>query len=223
MRDAAILTDAAVAIRGDTIVAVGRRDRLEVDFRNTRRVDCAGCILTPGLVDSHTHAVFGRPRYEEHELRAAGEDYMAIARRGGGIHASVRDVRARSPGELLRLADGRLRRLAAHGTTTVEVKSGYGLSIDAELTMLRTVRALQDALPMRIVGTWLGAHEIPPEARATDASRREWIAMLRGEMLDAVARDATASFADVFCEPGVYTVEESAAILGAARASGLGL
>jgi imidazolonepropionase len=223
MRDAGILTGAAVATRGETILAVGPRERLERDLPGARRIDCSGCILTPGLVDSHTHAVFGRPRYEEHELRAAGEDYMAIARRGGGIHSSVRDVRARSGDDLVRLAAGRLTRLAAYGTTTVEVKSGYGLSTDAELKMLRTVRALQETLPMRIVATWLGAHEIPPEARDSDGARREWVAMLRGEMLAAVVRDGTAKFADVFCEPGVYTIDESAAILRDARASGLAL
>jgi imidazolonepropionase len=223
MRDAGIVSDGAVAVQGDTIAAVGPRDRLERDFPVAERIDCRGCIITPGLVDSHTHAVFGRPRYEEHELRAAGQDYMAIARRGGGIHASVRDVRARSQADLFALARARLVRLAAHGTTTVEVKSGYGLSTDAELKMLRVVRDLGDALPMRVVATWLGAHEIPAEARESDASRADWMRMLRGEMLPAVTREKLARFADVFCEPGVYTREESASILRDARAAGLSL
>ena len=223
MGDAGVVSDTAVAVRGDTIAAVGPRARLERDFPAAERIDCRGCIITPGLVDSHTHAVFGRPRYEEHELRAAGEDYMAIARRGGGIHASVRDVRARAESDLLALASARLARLAAFGTTTVEVKSGYGLSTEAELKMLRVVRQLGEMLPMRVVATWLGAHEIPAEARASEVARAEWVRMLRGEMLPAVTGAKLARFADVFCEPGVYTREETAQILGDARAAGLAL
>src|SRR5690606_17144173 len=116
-------------------------------------------------VDSHTHLVFGRARYDEQELRAAGAGYMEIARRGGGIHSSVRDLRARSDDELVALALPRLARLAAHGTTTVEIKSGYGLSLHDELRTLEVVRRLQDATPLRLVATWLGAHEIPLEYR----------------------------------------------------------
>src|SRR4029077_1374585 len=106
------------------IVAVGPFDELRAGYNDAREIDCAGGVLTPGLVDSHTHAIFGRPRYEEQEYRAAGLDYMEIARRGGGIHSSVRDLRARSEDELLELARRRLQRLASFGTTTVEVKSG---------------------------------------------------------------------------------------------------
>ena len=115
----------------------------------------------PGLVDSHTHGVFGRPRYDEPEMRAAGLDYMEIARRGGGIHSSVRDLRARSEDELFGLARERLRRLMAHGTTTIEVKSGYGLTLDDELKTLRVIDRLRRELPARIVPTFLGA---PPRA-----------------------------------------------------------
>ena len=129
----------------------------------------------PGLVDSHTHGVFGRPRYEEQEMRAAGLDYMEIARRGGGIHSSVRDLRTRSEDVLFELARTRLARLASFGTTTVEVKSGYGLSLDDELKTLRVIARLERALPMRIVPTFLGAHEIPLEHRESAASRAEYV------------------------------------------------
>ena len=221
MRELGILTGAAVATRGHRIAAVGPRAALEREFPEAEPVDCSGAVLTPGLVDSHTHALFGRPRYDEHELRAGGLSYMEIAARGGGIHASVRDLRARSEQELVDLALPRLARLAAHGTTTLEIKSGYGLDTVAELRMLRAIRRLADILPMRIIPTWLGAHEIPAEVRATAAARSGWLAMLVEEMLPAVASEGLASFADVFCEPGVYTVEESRTLLVAAQAMGL--
>jgi imidazolonepropionase len=174
-------------------------------------------------VDSHTHAIFGRPRYEEQEMRAAGVGYMEIARRGGGIHSSVRDLRARTEDDLFALALSRLRRLASYGTTTVEVKSGYGLTVDDELKTLRVIRRLADALPMRLVPTWLGAHEIPLEHRESPASRQAYLDLLVHEMLPRVAAERLAAFADVFCEPGVYTVDETRRILTAARAAGLSL
>ena len=222
MRDLGVLTGAAVATRGDRIAAVGPRATLERDYPDAERVNCAGMVLTPGLVDSHTHALFGRPRHEEHEMRAGGLGYMEIAARGGGIHASVRDLRARSEAELVELARPRLRRLAAHGTTTVEIKSGYGLDTESELRMLRAIRTLGSELPMRVVPTWLGAHEIPATARASPASRAEWLRMLREDMLPAVAREGLATFADVFCEPGVYTADETRSLLRAAAGAGLG-
>src|SRR5690349_16121070 len=155
----------------------------------------------PGFVDSHTHAVFGKGRYEEHEQRAAGLDYMEIARRGGGIHASVRDFRERSEDELCELAAPRLRELASYGTTTVEIKSGYGLTTVDELKALAVIERLAEREPLRVVATWLGAHEIPHEYR-TDAARREqFIAALIEEQLPKVVQQNVARFADVFCEP----------------------
>ncbi len=223
LQDCAILTSAAVAVAGDTIAAVGPRDELERRYVDAAQVDCKGGILIAGLVDSHTHAIFGKPRYEEQELRAAGADYMEIARRGGGIHASVRDLRSRGEEELYRLACGRLARLAAYGTTTVEVKSGYGLTLDDELKMLRVARRLSESQPVRIVPTFLGAHEIPLEARATPAGRADYVTSLVSAMIPRVAADGLAQFVDVFCEPGVFTVEESRSILSAARQAGLHL
>jgi len=223
MRDCGILADAAVAVDGERIAAVGVRAELERTFEGATVIDCGGRVLTPGLVDSHTHAIFGKPRYEEQERRAAGADYMEIARQGGGIHASVRDVRARGADELFALARARLERLASYGTTTVEVKSGYGLSIEEELKLLRVIRRLAVELPMRIVPTWLGAHEIPKEARATPATRASYVKILREEMLPLVVTEHLATFADVFCEPGVFTIDETRDLLLASRAAGLGL
>jgi len=223
MSDAAVREHVALLVHGDVIAAVGAESELRGEHRDATVIDCAGGVLTPGFVDSHTHAVFGRARYEEQELRAAGETYMEIARRGGGIHASVRDLRARGEDELFALAAPRLMRLAASGVTTVEVKSGYGLSLEDELKTLHVIRRLAERLPLRIVPTWLGAHEIPLEYRERRDGRRIYIELLVHEMLPAIAADGLARFADVFCEPGVFTVDESREILTAARAAGLGI
>ena len=223
MSDAVVKADVGVLVEDGRILSVNDERTVRASAPDAAVVDCAGGVLTPGFVDSHTHAIFGRARYEEQELRAAGVPYMEIARRGGGIHASVRDLRARDEAQLFALAEPRLRALAASGVTTVEVKSGYGLSLDDELKTLRVVRRLADALPMRVRATWLGAHEIPLDFRERSNGRREYLDLLVHEMLPAVARERLATFADVFCEPGVFTVEESREILTAARAAGLAI
>ena len=223
MSDAAVHEGIGVAVQGERIVAVDADAALLRTFPQATRVDCERGLLAPGFVDSHTHAVFGKARYEEQELRATGVPYMEIARRGGGIHASVRDLRSRSDGELAALTRPRLAKLAAGGVTTVEMKSGYGLSVIDELRTLRIVRALADELPLRIVATCLGAHEVPLEFRDRDGGRREWIGILTQELLPAVAQAGLAQFADVFCEPGVFSVPETREILLAARALGLSL
>lgn len=223
MSDAVVRDGVAVHVREGIVVAVASERELRGTIRGATLVDCEGGLLTPGFVDSHTHAVFGRARFEEQELRAQGVPYMEIARRGGGIHASVRDLREREEDELFALASSRLSRLAASGVTTVEVKSGYGLSLEDELKMLRVIRRLAAALPMRVVPTWMGAHEIPLDHREREGGRREYVERLIYEMLPTVAAQGLARFADVFCEPGVFTVDEAREILEAARAAGLGM
>jgi len=222
--DAAVRDGVGVAVGVDgRVVAVAPDADLRTAHPRAELVDCAQGVLTPGFVDSHTHAIFGRARYEEQELRAAGVGYLEIARRGGGIHSSVRDLRTRSADELVALATSRLLRIAAHGTTTLEVKSGYGLSLESELTTLRVIRRLAETVPLRLVPTFLGAHEVPLEYREAPRSREEYIALVTGEMIPAVAAEGLARFCDVFCEPGVYTSDETRRILGAARGAGLGL
>ena len=221
MSDARVRTDVAVAVDGDRIGAVDALAALRARFPGAREFDCEQRVLMPGLVDSHTHAIFGHPRFEEQEQRAAGLDYMEIARRGGGIHSSVRDLRTRSEDELFELARGRLMRLASFGTTTVEVKSGYGLTLEDELKTLRVIERLRRELPMRIAPTFLGAHEIPLEHRGSAEARKGYVDLLVHEMIPAVASGQLARFVDVFCETGVYTVDESRAILSAARNAGL--
>ncbi len=221
MNDAGVRTGVGVAIEHGRVAAVDAVDDLRQRFRGAREIDCRNGVLTPGLVDSHTHGVFGRPRYDEQELRAAGADYMEIARRGGGIHSSVRDLRTTTEDRLHELTATRLRRLASFGTTTVEIKSGYGLTLDDELKALRVIARLARELPLRIVPTFLGAHEIPLEHRGSPGARQAYVDLLVHEMIPAVAAAKLAVFADVFCETGVYTVDESRTILTAARESGL--
>ncbi|HEY8165608.1 MAG TPA: imidazolonepropionase [Gemmatimonadaceae bacterium] len=223
MSDAGVVTGSAVAVRGDRIAAVGSQQTLERDFADAQRIDCSDCVITPGLVDSHTHAVFGRARYEEQEMRAAGVGYLEIAKRGGGIHFSVRDLRSRDEDELFNLAVERIERLASYGSTTVEIKSGYGLTVADELKSLRVISRLTQATRLRIVPTWLGAHEIPMEYRDSATRRAEYVDLLIQEMLPEIVRVHLARFADVFCEPGVFTLDETRQILSAAQRAGLGL
>jgi imidazolonepropionase len=223
MSDAGLLIGAAIAVRGERITAVRPQSELEREFPDAERVDCTDRVITPGLVDSHTHAIFGRARYEEQEMRAQGVGYLEIAKRGGGIHSSVHDLRSRDEDELFRLSLERVERLASYGSTTIEIKSGYGLSVEDELKSLRVVARLTEATPLRLVPTWLGAHEIPLEYRDSAERRTEYIDLLIEQMLPEVVRLRLASFADVFCEPGVFTIEETRRILVAALDGGLAL
>jgi len=218
---AATLAKGAVAVRDGVIVDVDREDALLARFPDAQRVDCGGRVLTPGLVDSHTHAVFGRYRTDEYALRSRGVPYMEIARRGGGINASVRDLRGRSEDELVEMALPRLHEMLACGTTTAEVKSGYGLSTADELKTLRAIRRLNELQPIDLVPTFLGAHEFPPEYRGSDAEREKYVDLLVMEMIPAVAEAGLARFCDVFMEPGVFTRDQTERILRAGLEHGL--
>ncbi|HET7230597.1 MAG TPA: imidazolonepropionase [Longimicrobium sp.] len=218
---AATLARGAVAVRRGAIIAVGSEDEILRAHPDAERVDCGGRVLTPGLVDSHTHAVFGRYRTDEYALRSQGVPYMEIARRGGGINASVRDLRARSEDELVQMALPRLREMLACGTTTAEVKSGYGLSTEDELKTLRAIARLRELQPIDIVPTFLGAHEFPPEHRGSDAERERYVDLLVSEMIPAVAESGLACFCDVFMEPGVFTRAQTERILRAGLDYGL--
>ena len=212
-----MLRDGAVLVDGGCVKAVGSYADLR-DAHASAVVEEVRGVLFPGLVDCHTHAVFGSPRLDDHERRALGEDYGTIAARGGGILQSVRDVRARSEAELVALTRARVRTLLAHGSTTIEVKSGYGLDPATELKQLRAIRAAAEAERAALVPTFLGAHEVPPEFRE---HRGDYVRLLCEEMIPAVARERLAVACDVFCEPGVFDVAESRTILAAARRHGL--
>jgi imidazolonepropionase len=182
------------------------------------RVRGDGGTLVPGFVDAHTHVLFAGDRAFELPLKAAGASYEAIARRGGGIYATVRATRAASDRSLLEETSGRLRRMGAWGTTTVEVKSGYALDHAGELRLLRLIPRLARRTGLRLVPTYLGAHAIPPEFRGR---ADEYVDRIVRRTLPAVAREGLARFCDVFCEPGFFTTPQSERILRAALALGL--
>ncbi|PYQ33413.1 MAG: imidazolonepropionase [Acidobacteria bacterium] len=183
-------------------------------------VDAAGKTLLPGFVDAHTHPVWVGDRGAEIGRRLAGESYASIAASGGGILATVRATRAASREELSEAVHRRLRAMLAHGATTVEAKSGYGLTAEYEIRALRLLRALQGPAVPRIVPTLLAAHEFPQEYQDR---REEWVRLICHEIVPLVAREGLARYCDVFCEEGVFSVEESRTILEAARRAGLGL
>ncbi|MCI0432160.1 MAG: imidazolonepropionase [Gemmatimonadetes bacterium] len=213
-----VRSDVAIAISAGRIGAIGPLATLVQQFPGAKQRHCGGGVLTPGFVDAHTHAVFGGWRAAEYAMRAAGVPYMEIARRGGGINASVRDVRVRSEEELTRLTRDRLRTMLSLGTTTAEVKSGYGLETSAELKMLRVVRTLAAEGPVDLEPTFLGAHEFPPEY----ADRRDaYVDLLCDEMIPAVAEERLARFCDVFMEPGVFDGVQARRVLEAGLENGL--
>ena len=214
-----MLTDAAVATDGGRIAWVGSQAEGRQRYPGIAPIEVSG-VLLPGFVDCHTHAIFGAPRLDDHQRRALGESYQAIAAQGGGILQSVRDVRERGAPELEQLARQRLLTLRAHGSTTIEVKSGYGLDLESEMKQLRVARRLAETERLSLVPTFLGAHEVPPEFRS---QRESYIRLVVEDMLPAVAREGLATACDVFCEPGVFSVTEARSVLVAARGHGFSL
>jgi imidazolonepropionase len=213
-----VIEQGAVAAGDGRIVWVGPEDALaaQVDLSGAAIVDAGGCAVLPGFVDSHTHFVFAGDRAEEFQLRHAGVSYEELARQGRGILSTVRATRAASDTELADLAYARLRSFAAHGTTTVEGKTGYGLDTATEARCLALMNALAEkpGLPA-VVPTFLGAHTIPPEFRGASDDRVRYVDLVVEEMLPDFA--GKARFCDVFCEATAFTVEESRRILERAR------
>ena len=226
LRELAIVEDGAVLVRDGQIAAVGTTPEIEAQASpDAERIDTTGSVVMPGFVDAHTHPVFAGSREGEYEMRAEGLTYQEIAARGGGIRSTVRKTREASEEELFEMALPRVRWLLEHGTTTVEAKSGYGLTVEDELKILRVIRRLNDATPLRLVPTFLGAHEIPDEYRSSSigATREDYVRLVTDEMLLRVAAEGLASYADVFCESHVFTVDESRRVLERASELGLGL
>jgi len=210
----------AVGIEGGVIAWLGVDPPRGAVGPTTRLLDAGGGFVGPGFVDCHTHVVFAGERADEFEQRCRGASYLEVAAGGGGIQRTVRDTRAATDDALLTLAGGRLDRLLRQGVTTVEVKSGYGLEVDAELRMLRVVRALQQAQPATLVPTVLPLHAVPIEHRA---DRAEWVRRCTELLLPAVRAEGLARFCDAFVEASAFTHDEARAVLTRARALGFGL
>ncbi len=218
MRDLAVVENGAVLVREETIAWVGPTAGLPPLPPDTQEIDATGKTVLPGLVDSHTHLIFAGTREDEFELRLQGVSYAEIAARGGGINATVRRVREASREQLKELARRRLDRMLAFGITTVEVKSGYGLSPADEIKCLEVIAELNREHPCDLVPTFLGAHEVPAEYRH---DREAYLRLVIERMLPEVAGRGLAEFCDVFCEQGVFSVAESERLLHAAAGYGL--
>jgi imidazolonepropionase len=213
------IPDAAQAWEGDTVRWVGPAANLPEAFSDWRRESASGRLVVPGLVDCHTHLAFGGWRGDEFARRIAGASYLEIARAGGGIASTMRHTQEASEEVLAERAEGFLAEMRALGVTTVEAKSGYGLSEADELKTLRVYRALAEGQPTRIVPTFLGAHIVPPEYRDR---RGDYLRLLTETLLPQIAAEGLARYCDVFVEDTAYTADEARALLAEARRQGLG-
>lgn len=221
MRELGIINDGAMLIRNGSVVRTGALDEIELSIDSDCKVlDVEGRVVTPGFVDAHTHPVFGGNRADEFEMRATGKSYQEIAASGGGIRSTVLKTRAASEDELFWASSEYCRWFLRTGTTTIEAKSGYGLTLEDEMKMLRVIRDLDKEKALRFVPTFLGAHAVPDEYKD---NRSAYVDLIANEMLPLVAREGLARFCDVFCESGAFDVDESRRILLAARACGMGL
>jgi imidazolonepropionase len=220
MRRLDIVPDGSVVVRDGAIHWLGPTAQLPLQPPDAEVIDVSGKIILPGLIDSHTHLVFAGSRAAEFEQRIGGATYQEITAAGGGIRATVREVRRCGREILQEQARRRLRRLLGFGVTTVEVKSGYGLTLADEIKCLEAIAELNAEGPQELVATFLGAHALPQEF---EAERQAYVRLVRDEMLPEVARCRLAEFCDVFCEQGVFSPDESEHILRRARELGLGL
>ena len=221
LRQLSIVEDGALFVRNQKIELVGKRVDIERTIDSTCEVvDAGGRVILPGFVDAHTHPVFGGTRAAEFEERSQGVTYQEIAARGGGIQSTVRATRAAPLDELVTAGKRYAEWFLRSGTTTVEAKSGYGLTLEDEMKLLRAIKQLDKETPLRYIPTFLGAHDVPPEYKSR---REEFVSLLVDEILPQVSAEKLAEYCDVFCEAKVFTVDESRRILSAARGHGLGL
>lgn len=224
LRDLGIINAAAILCVAGKIVSVGTtKDALRDPWlkRNRKKVteiDCAGRVVLPGFVDSHTHPVFVNPRLVDFEKRIEGASYEAIAAAGGGIRSSLEAVRKAPRAQLVAKVSTVLRGMSAHGTTTVEAKSGYGLTLESELKSLAAIRDAASTWPGTVVPTLLGAHVVPKEFQACS---QKYVELVCTEMIPRAARDKLAQFVDVFCDQGAFTAAETEQIFNSAQAHGL--
>lgn len=220
MENLGIIENGAVAVQDGKIIAVGKSEAICKDFEAKKTIDATGKVVMPGFVDPHTHPIFYNTRENEFEMRLKGKTYVEISQSGGGIRSSIAGVRNASEDELFELSKKRIDKIISNGTTTLEAKSGYGLSTESELKMLRVIKRLQTELPVDIVPTFMGAHEFPTEYKD---NREEYIRILKEEMMPKVAELGLAKYCDIFTEDHVYNIEQSRDILNHARKLGFKL
>ena len=221
MRELAVIPDGAMIIFDGRIRHIGTQAEIKpLVTQGTVFLDAGGRVVMPGFVDAHTHPVFAGNRADEFEMRASGETYQQIAARGGGIRSTVRQTRAATEDQLVETGKRYAQWFLRGGTTTIEAKSGYGLTTKDELKMLRAIRRLNDETPLQYVPTFLGAHLVPDEFKGRSS---EYVDLIVNEMLPRVAEEKLAEFCDVFCEESAFTTEESWKILSAAKELGMKL
>ena len=220
IRDGAVLSVAGKIVSVGSSTAALRDPWLKQNRKKVREIDCAGKVVLPGFVDSHTHPVFLNPRLVDFEKRIEGASYEQIAAAGGGIRSSLTAVREASKGELVAKVLTALREMAAHGTTTVEAKSGYGLTLQSELKSLEAIRDAASRWPGTVISTLLGAHVVPKEFQGCS---QKYVELVCTEMVLRAARQKLVQFVDVFCDKGAFTPEQTEQIFTAAQANGLGI
>ncbi len=218
MQELAIIEDGAVAIKGENIVAVGKSSEIGGEYSAHERIDASAKVVTPGLIDAHTHFVFAGSRENELELKIKGAGYLEILQKGGGILRTVRDTRGASKSQLLQICLQRSRNLLLHGTTTIEAKSGYGLTLNDEIKSLEVIDELNRKGPLTLVPTFLGAHAVPPEY---EGKVPDFVTKVAQEWVKEIAKRKLAEFCDVFCEKNVFEIEASRTILEAGQRAGL--
>jgi imidazolonepropionase len=206
----AIIDNGSIAVINGNILAVGTSKEIADGFQADNVIDAKGKVVMPGFVDPHTHPVFVNTRENEFEMRVKGQTYVAISKSGGGIRSSIKSVRESTEEELYELSLKRVKRIISNGTTTLEAKSGYGLSTESELKMLKVINRLSKKLPIDIIPTFLGAHEFPPEYKD---NRDEYIRILKEEMMPKVKELDLAVYCDIFTEDHVFNIQQSEDIL----------
>lgn len=212
------ILDAAIVWKEDEILWVGREEEMPSDYTEEEVYDAWGKMVIPGLVDCHTHLAFGGWRPDEFEMRLKGKSYLEIGKAGGGIISTVKQTRQATGDELYQKASGFLKKMAELGVTAVECKSGYGLSMEEELKILKVYQRLREEQPLKIISTFLGAHTFPPEYKD---NRQGYIDLIIEEMIPAVVEEKLAEFCDIFVEDSAFSVEEARRILVAAQTAGL--
>lgn len=218
-----LIEDGALLVRDGMIAAVGTQAQVEAlpEARAAEKLDLGGRVALPGFVDSHTHLIHAASRAEEYELKIQGASYEEIARKGGGILNSVKKLRAATAEALKRRALAALKQFAAHGTTTIEAKSGYGLDVTSELKILKLHKELAAEQPLELVSTFLGAHTVPAEYRGKADGAERYVKLIEENLLPQIGEGRLAEFCDVFCDRGAFTVKQSKRVLQAGRQWGL--